>query len=278
VGNVLAGLRTAETSDRTQGRVDSAAFTDVVADESARLRAALRRADPGSRVPSAPDWDAADLSWHVAEVQWFWGEVVGRLLPDVEDLVDLDRPDDEDLAGLLRRSGDDLVAALGRRSPDDACWSWHEDGTHVGWVARRQAHEALIHRVDAELTAGVPVTGAEPALAADGIDELLVVLLGPPSWAAFAPDGHVVRVHATDTGTSWDVELGQLTGTSPRTGTAYDQEAVRVRDGDGEVSATVTGPAWDLDRWLWGRGPVDPLTVTGDRALVHRLRELAEVE
>jgi hypothetical protein len=55
----------------------------------------------------------------------------------------------------------------------------------VSWVARRQAHEALIHRTDAELAAGVTVTRADAALAADGVDDLISgFLVGVPRWAS----------------------------------------------------------------------------------------------
>jgi hypothetical protein len=252
----------------------------VVDRESARLRAALRRTSTRAVVPSTPEWSAADLAWHVGEVQCFWAAVVADLVEDVDDLAGPERPADEDLPAFLARSSQDLVAALQRRSPQDACWSWHEDGGQVGWVARRQAHEALIHRVDAELAAGGPVGDADADLAADGIDELLVGLLAPPSWASFTPDGADVAVVTTDTGHAWHVELGRVTGTSPRTGTTFEEEAaVRTRAGEGgTVGATLAGRAWDVDRWLWGRGPADPLRMAGEHGLLHHLRAIAEVE
>ena len=56
---------------------------------------------------------------------------------------------------------------------------------------RRQPHEALIHRVDAELAAGAP-TGLDEALATDGVDEILTVMIDChdiPVWSRFEPDG-----------------------------------------------------------------------------------------
>lgn len=261
--------------------MDTTGYVDVVEDEGRRLRAAVRRADVRAVVPSAPEWSVADLAWHVAEVQWFWGAIVADLLDDVDGLEELDRPSDADLPELLASNGAALVDALRRRDPDDRCWSWHQDGGHVGWVARRQAHEALIHRVDAELAADGRVADTTPALAADGVDELLVGLLALPSWTTFAPDGTAVAVLATDDARRWHVEIGRVTGTSPRSGEAVDQEAVRVRRGGSEtdeVGATLSGRAWDVDRWLWGRGPADPLRMAGDRGLLHQLRSIAEID
>ena len=57
-------------------------------------------------------------------------------------------------------------------------WMWNLDGRHAGYIARRQAHEALIHRIDAELTAGRR-TPVDAALGTDGIDEVLSVMHGP---------------------------------------------------------------------------------------------------
>lgn len=33
-----------------------------------------------------------------------------------------------------------------------------------------------------------------------------------------------------------------------------------------------------MDLWLWGRGPIEDLTVDGDPALVERLRQAAKEE
>jgi len=50
------------------------------------------------------------------------------------------------------------------------------DTRNLGFVRRRQAHEVLIHRLDAELTAGVDASAMDPRLSADGVDELLRVM------------------------------------------------------------------------------------------------------
>jgi uncharacterized protein (TIGR03083 family) len=260
--------------------VDTAAYTAVVADESARFLAALRGADRERVVPSAPGWKIADLAWHLAEVQWFWGAVVADLVDDVEPLVEPERPADDALLGVVARSSADLVGALERRQGDEPCWSWYEHGGNVAWVARRQAHEAIIHRVDAELAAGRSITALEPGLAADGIDELLGVMLDQPSWGRFTPDGTAVRVETSDTEDRWILGFGRFTGTSPDTGNVYDQDATRVEElvPEARIGTTVRGTAWDLDRWLWGRGPADPLWLGGDVSVAHRLRAVAEVE
>ena len=47
-----------------------------LADDSERFVEVLTRLDPGTRVPTCPDWTAADLVWHLGEVQWFWSRVI----------------------------------------------------------------------------------------------------------------------------------------------------------------------------------------------------------
>ena len=39
--------------------------------------------------------------------------------------------------------------------------------------------------------------------------------------------------------------------------------------------AEVVGPAVAMDLWLWGRGSLNDLSVSGDRALIERLRTIA---
>jgi hypothetical protein len=140
---------------------------------------------------------------------------------------------------------------------------------------RRQAHEALIHRVDAQLVAGLEVARPDVALAADGIDELVNVFLGGlPAWASFEPDGEQrIALQTTDTGDRWTLEFGRFSGTSPNSGRSYDEPDARPIDAV-EVAATVIGPAWAIDLWMWGRAGVDALECTGASDLPARLRQI----
>ncbi|WP_156043660.1 maleylpyruvate isomerase family mycothiol-dependent enzyme [Cellulomonas sp. URHE0023] len=251
-------------------------YAYVIAQESARAADALASAPTGSRVPSCPDWDAADLAYHVGEVQDFWASLVAQAPTGPDELEETVRRPDVELVPFLRTRTTALLEALADRDPHDACWSWSTSGGTVGWVSRRQAHEALVHRVDAEQTAGLPVTDPGPELAADGVDELLAVMLsGLPPWARFTPDGPRIRVRATDAGREWLVAFGRFTGTSPTTGKAYDDpcaELVGWEDDDHDVAATVSGTAWELELWLWGRSAGEGLAREGDPAVPQRLR------
>lgn len=261
-------------------RPDTAACIDLVATESARAHAALKGIDLATPVPSADGWTAADLAWHLAEVQWFWALIVGDLLQAPDSLRRTRRLEDANLLHHLAAQSAALEAALRRRDPSDVCYSWFEHGRSVGWVARRQAHEALIHRVDAELVAGLPVTPAAPEVADDGVQEITAVMLHVPSWGTFSPDGISARLDAVDTGSVWTLVLGRFAGIEPDTGEVVDEDAARLAadEGPAQVTALISGDAWDLDRWLWGRGPLDSLLVEGDAALPRRLRAITTMD
>jgi uncharacterized protein (TIGR03083 family) len=250
-------------------------YVAVVRNESERFGKQIREADTDSEVPSCPGWTVADLAWHLAEVQHFWASIVEERLLDPDGVPDLDRPPAEDLPALYAEQSTRLIAALEQTDPDAECWSWHRAGNSVGWVRRRQAHEALIHRVDAELATG-QLSAIDPVLATDGIDEILRVMLDAsdlPEWASFDPTGPVAAVETTD-GHSWTMQMGRFTGTSPNTGTAYDDPVLRL--GDGLAPGTILrGDPVDIDLWLWGRGPSDQIDVTGDRLVVDLIRQAA---
>ncbi len=247
-----------------------------LARDSARFGQVLRQTPPGTRVPTCPDWDADDLLWHLAEVQWFWGAIVGRGLvvyADVEALDNGGRPDNRDgLLTLFGRASADLHHHLSTASPNQPVWAWSDDQS-IGFIRRRQAHEALIHRIDAELTAG-DRTPMDADLCTDGVDEALRVMYGrAPSWGRFDADPtQTVRVRTADTDRSWLLTLGQFTGTDDA-GTAHDEPDLRVAmvDDGRTAAATLSGSAADLDCWLWHRPPGGPVERTGDPKVLARL-------
>jgi uncharacterized protein (TIGR03083 family) len=252
-------------------------YLEAIRRESRRFGEMLHTGDPAARVPSCPEWSLADLGYHLAEVQHFWAAIAGRLLEDPGEVEEVARPaDDAEVADLFDRAASALLTALAERSPQDRCWSWDPAGGTVAWVLRRQAHEALIHRVDAELGAGADHDLIGPELAADGVDEIVSVMLaGVPEWGTFSPEGTIVRLEAQDTGDCWDVMLGRFTGTSPTTGTTYDLDAMDLLSTPAEPATTIRAGAAELDLWLWGRGDPAALEVTGDASIPRRIRTMA---
>ena len=245
--------------------------------ESERFAAALAAADPQAPVPSCPDWTAADLLWHLTEVQWFWGTVAAERLqdPSSAEATKPARPDTyAGLATLFGTATSRLSAALAEGADGTPVWTWAADRS-LGFIRRRQAHEALIHRLDAELVGGRPGT-MDPALSADGVDELLRVMWAElPGWAAFRPTGGEVLVETTDTGDAWLAVLGRFTGTSPNTGKSYDEPTIMVAEPAmaAAPAARVRGTAAALDRWLWNRGDTG-VERTGDPAALAHVDDL----
>ncbi len=239
--------------------------------ESARFGAAVSAVAADAPVTCCPEWNADDLLWHLGEVQWFWGTVVRDRIPGPQAGEQAPgRPADRaGLQSFYQRVSRDLGVALAAAAPEEPAWTWSDDGT-IRFIRRRQAHEALIHRVDAELAAGER-TAMDPQLSADGIDELLRVMYGAvPAWGSLAADpGQTVRVRATDTGDTWLVTVGQFTGTDPDDQASYDQPGMVIADHDPgtEAAAEVSGSAADLDCWLWNRPALAPVSLTGDAAV-----------
>lgn len=246
--------------------LDPEDYLDHLRRDSARFREALAACDPAARVPSCPDWDAADLVWHLAEVQLFWSRIV-RLRPATPDDLDLPAPErptgfEETLAAFDDFSRA-LLTELDRADPAEPAWHWSGDH-RVVTSHRRQAHEALIHRLDAEQTAGVEPAPLDARLAADGVHEALDVMYGgePPAESGFEPSGGLVAVELSDTGDRFLVEPGRITA-----GDHVGPHLV-VRS-SGDAGASVRGTAADVDAWLWHRVPRSVLATDGDRLLVE---------
>ncbi len=224
--------------------MDHATYVDHLRRDAAAL---LDAAEPdlGRRVPGCPDWDVADLVWHIAVVHHRWGSIAERGWTSKEETdagyVRPERPGEGDLVAFAREQADHCVEVLSGLDPATPSWNWTTGRQDVGWIARRMAHETAVHRVDAEQAAGRDGS-LEPELAADGLDEFLQVFL--PRRGDYAGASGYLGVLETDTGRAWAVHL------DPPTAALVSPMKVPKKARDIEQ---LSGPASPLLLWLWGR-------------------------
>lgn len=230
----------------------------VIRAEADRFADVLSSADPEARVPTCPDWSARDLLKHLTQVHQFWAAVIGRRLTG-EAVGEFEEsqtqlPDEVPaLLDLRRQATDDLVKALTERADEEPAWSWFAPDQTVGFTRRMQTHEATMHRVDAELAAGLPISPIDPAVAAAGVDHVIDVMWNWVPVDATRSATGTLELVATDTGQRW------LLQTMRWSGSAWGQEftdqptCVRVATGKDQPDATVSGTAQDLDLLVWTR-------------------------
>jgi uncharacterized protein (TIGR03083 family) len=235
----------------------------VSIDYSAHLRSdgeAMARAvavDLDAHVPSCPAWNVAKLTIHtgqhhrwVADAIRKRGEAPGDppkpgLRGDA--LVEWFRAGWSDLADLLD-SVDDTAPA----------WTWSTD-QRAGFWRRRTTLETLVHRWDAENAVG-DAGPLDPDLSADGIDEMLFVMVG--EGGAYSGPRLRVAVTLSDRSGRWALDLDD--GRPPAA-------TIPAEDPDGDVS--ITGTAEDVLLFLWGRRGPDAVVLDGDDAAKQALLE-----
>ena len=201
---------------------------DALRGEGAAFARVLDRADAGLPVPACGEWRLRELAHHLGGVhRWAAAAALGDgtapsgVVPPM--------PPDDALADWLREGLDALTVALADRGRP--CWTLAGPAT-AAWWRRRQALETAVHRVDAERVLG-PASPVDPALAADGVAEVVDVLhprqlrLGRAAVPAAA-----LRLTTDDGQGSWLVA-----GPSPVT--------------------EISGPAETLLLLVWGRTDLD---------------------
>ena len=231
-------------------------LTEVEA-STGKLAAIISGCDPGLAVPTCPDWTLRQLGTHVGRVHRWAGEIVSsrtaegismKDAPDGRPPADASGQADWLLAGARR-----LTDAI-RTAGTDRVWAFGSLAPATFW-ARRQAHETMVHRADAELAAGRSVA-FDPELAADAIDEWLTIMAGPRYGR---PDA---RATALPAGASMHVAA-----TTPNQRGTGSREWLITQSGGVVVMA---GPAG-------ADGPAADVTVTGspEQVLLTLLRRLA---
>lgn len=176
-------------------------------------------------IPSCPGWDARSLLGHLGAVhRWATQMIDAGSMEFVRPPAD--KPADDEMAVWLERGADDLVAVGRAKGPDAPVWNWAGVAQNAAFWFRRMAHETAVHCWDVRAAGGdpAPIPGA---LAADGIDELLSVILPHRKLEGLSGTLHV---HCTDVPGEWTVDLATFV----------------TRPGHAKADAAIRGPASDL--------------------------------
>ena len=180
----------------------------------ASFTASVERAGPDADVPTCPDWTVRRLVAHQGMVhRWAAGALRGeRVDADAVEELGLTVPDP---VAWLRDGADVLLAAI-EAAPEDVRTVVFLNDAPPGrrFWARRQCHETTMHAVDA-LSAelgGYPRgsdTWIDPALARDGIDELLAGFLTRNHSRLRCEEPLRVAVRPDDADDAWLVEVSR---------------------------------------------------------------------
>ena len=272
--------------------IDAIAHIEQEAD---RLATVLSAIDPEQQVPTCPDWTAVDLLWHLIEVHEFWARILADRTTTDEEAMAIEergtpRPEGQhELRERRAAATEALLAQLSTRADEEPAWFWYSQERTVGATRRMQTQEATIHRVDAELTAGLPLSPISPEVAAAGLEHVLHVMWPAgyewiPDWASIRPVA-AVEIRPSGGGTRL-LGISRWSGTRPRDGKTFDAPVGRLladpADAEGLPRATASGSALALDLWAWGRaaaldhladGP-DLVEIHGDPAAIMQLESL----
>ena len=215
------------------------AYLPVLRELTAAFTEALRTGDPAAKVPDCGGWTLADLGTHLGNVHRWAATVVttGEVQP---------QNFDEGTGGAdwYAESAQLLLDVLDAADPEDPCWHFGGTAKTKAFWFRRQVHETAVHLADSGSD-----HQPDPAVAADGVDEVLGTLLPRVTrWHAVPQLPGPVTLRATDTGDVWTVHPGEPPALGPATS-----------------GATVEAPARDLLLRLWKRTGPDP-RVTGEAA------------
>lgn len=225
---------------------------------AARLGEAARKAGLDARVATCPKWAVSDLVVHIGSV-YRW--VDGLLASAAQERPAWPAaPGTDDLLGWYDEGAQRLVATLRGTDPDATVWTFAGEGPGPArWWARRMAHEATIHRVDAESATGGITPVVPPEMAADGLDELFDLL---PVRHARSDEMQAIEgnfhFHTTDVPGEWVVSFADRT--------------VEVRREHAKCAVAVRGPASDLLLFTYNRTPGDDVEILGDQGLAETWR------
>jgi uncharacterized protein (TIGR03083 family) len=219
-------------------------------------------------VPTCPLWTVRDLVRHTGSVHRWATTIVREARTTPLELTLLDDVPDVELIDWFRAGHADLVDALTTAPADLEAWTFlgAPSPSPLHFWARRQAHETIIHRVDAEFAAQSvdhrEITKVDKFVASDGVEELLMgFVTGRAPKLRNPEEPWIIHVHVQGAPGDWLIHLG-------------DHEPWIESCGGDISSHTMIGAwAWDMYGVLWNRLPWEDAIVTGEESFTDLWRD-----
>jgi len=214
------------------------------------------RAGLTAAVPTCPEWTVLDLVAHQGMVHRWAAALVRGERPDEGAVAAFEAEGRTvpDPVGWLRDGAREVTRAV-TEAPEDrrAPVFLHDAPAPRAFWARRQCHETTMHAVDAlSASLGRPPradeTWIDPAVARDGIDELLGGFLTRPRSRLRCEEDAFLAVVPDDAPEWWEVALGPQPAVVTRHAAAYEDSDCP----DWEL----TGTSVELYLQMWNRSEV----------------------
>jgi len=225
--------------------MDYADHVEAVEQQTSAFAKALMRGDADGRVPTCPDWTLRDLAKHVGQVMGFWTHLLcegtGRPKPAFDE-----EPGRSAGLWFVQIAGF-LVNELKSATADTKVWTWNPADQSAAFAARRMAHETAVHRFDAQMAIGKPEAIDPPALAADGIEEIFVMVEAWPESGR--GEGETLHLHSAE-GNEWLI--------------AMNPDGLEIRREHAKGDLALKGAVSDLELLLYDRPPIGEVERFGD--------------
>jgi uncharacterized protein (TIGR03083 family) len=253
------GLAASYRHDMDHGEYCKALFREID-----RLAALLSDADLSTPVPSCPAWDLAKLATHVGATERWVAAMITSGSNEKLPFSDFERDvptESTAMSDWVAAGVDGLISALVAAPAHQQVWTLGGATRPTLFWARRMLHEATVHRVDAALALSAPAA-IDPAVATDGVDEILTILPYAPRLAGFGAvrgNGKSIDLVTPDIDTRWRIDVGA---------DAYEWSRASSATADGDADVTATAPVAGMYLFLWGRPSVPQ--INGDSGLLAR--------
>lgn len=251
--------------------MDSKLLDSTIA-QTSELAAWVGDAEPGTPIPTCPEWTLTDLVDHVGATQRWVSRLVGEGISDAGTAFSIgweSAPANPSEWGSWLLDGAQGVKATFAGATDDrVVWDPSGGGDGVAFWSQRAFGEISVHRIDAAFALDRDYQIA-PTLAVAGIEDWLSTMASS-GWAANVP-GFADAMRGAGQTIAWVADDVDQAWLLQRT------EAPLVLTHDrGDADVTIQGPARELLQVVSRRLPLDSATsskVVGDRAELTHLIE-----